>query len=82
MFLDVSKAHWLTMYRNRFLNEAPPVEMRVMTRDREPGVELANDMANHRTQSVKFFAKVLVAWIAMGFRTPRIEYVKGTLDAS
>src|SRR5262245_51010109 len=34
MFLDFTKGHWLSMYRNRFPTGAPPIEMRVMTRER------------------------------------------------
>lgn len=76
MFLDFSKGHWLTMYRNRFLDKAPPVEMRVMTGDREAGVELANDMPNHTGHSGKFMVRLIAAWIAMGFRRPDIRYGK------
>jgi hypothetical protein len=48
MFLDFTKGHWLTMYRNRFPAGAPPVEMRVMTQDRRDGVALADDLPCHR----------------------------------
>jgi hypothetical protein len=34
MFLDVTKGHWLSMYRNRFPTGAPPLEMRLMTKER------------------------------------------------
>ena len=33
MLLEFTKGHWLTMYRRRFPSNAPPIEMRVMTRD-------------------------------------------------
>jgi hypothetical protein len=41
MFLDVTKGHWLSMYRNRFPTGAPPLEMRLMTKERRVGLELA-----------------------------------------
>jgi hypothetical protein len=34
----------LSMFRNRFPTGAPPLEMRVMTKERRVGVELADDM--------------------------------------
>jgi hypothetical protein len=33
MFLDVTKGHWLSMFRNRFPIGAPAIEMRVWTKD-------------------------------------------------
>jgi hypothetical protein len=74
MFLDFSKAHWLTLYRNRFASGAEPVQMRVMTGDREEGVNLANDMPNYPGHSIKFMLKLLPAWLAMGFRIPTVPF--------
>jgi hypothetical protein len=73
MFLDFTKGHWLTMYRNRFPEGAPPVEMRIMTQDRRDGVELADDVPNFSTHSGKAMARLLAAWMAMGFRRPKIS---------
>jgi hypothetical protein len=46
MFLDFTKGQWLSMFRNRFPTDAPALEMRVMTKERRVGVELANDLLN------------------------------------
>jgi hypothetical protein len=46
MFLDFTRGHWLSMFRNRFSTGAPPLEMRVMTKERRVGVELADDLPN------------------------------------
>jgi len=70
MFLDFTKGHWLSMYRNCFSVGASPLEMRVMTRERRAGVELPDDVPNHRGRSAKFMLKLIAAWIAMGFRRP------------
>ena len=70
MFLDFTKGHWLSMYRKRFPPGAPPLEMRVMTKDRRAGVELADDVPNYRGHSGRFMLKLITAWIAMGFRRP------------
>ncbi len=75
MFLDFTKGHWLSMYRNRFPT-APPLEMQVMTRERRAGVELADDVPNYSGHSGKFMLKLVAAWIAMGLRRPEITWGK------
>ncbi|MDB5923931.1 MAG: hypothetical protein JWN13_2867, partial [Betaproteobacteria bacterium] len=70
MFLDFTKGHWLSMFRNRFPTGAPAVEMRIMTKERRVGVELTDDLANYSGRSGKFILKVIAAWISMGFRRP------------
>jgi hypothetical protein len=76
MFLDFTKGHWLSMFRNRFPAGAPPLEMRVMTRERRAGVELADDLPNYSGHSGKFMLKLIAAWMAMGFRRPEITWGK------
>jgi hypothetical protein len=76
MFLEFTKGHWLSMFRNRFPAGAPPLEMRVMTRERRAGVELADDVPNYAAHSGKFMLKLIAAWIAMGFRRPEINLGK------
>jgi hypothetical protein len=72
MFLDFTKGHWLSLYRRRFGAAAPALEMRVMTKDRTPGLVLSHDVPNYTGASGKFFRKLLAAWIAMGFKRPVI----------
>lgn len=74
MFLDMTKGHWLTIYRSRFGQDAPPTEMRVMTKDRPAGVELAEDLPSSATYSAKFMGRLLGARIAMGIRVPKLGY--------
>lgn len=80
MFLDFTKGHWLSMYRNRFPTGAPPLEIRVMTKDRRAGVALADDIPNHNGFSGKFMLKLIVAWIAMGLRRTDITWGKSARD--
>jgi hypothetical protein len=42
MFLDFTKGHWLTIYRNRLPDY---ITMRMMTAERPGGVILLDDMA-------------------------------------
>jgi hypothetical protein len=76
MFLDFTKGHWLSMFRNRFRTDAPPLEMRVMTKERRAGVALADDLPNQDGRSGKLMLKLIAAWIAMGFRRPEITWGK------
>lgn len=75
MFAEFASGHWLSLYRDRILGGAPPLEMRVMTGRKAP--QLPNDMPNHATHSAKFMWKLLSAWIAMGFRTPKVKGLPG-----
>jgi hypothetical protein len=81
MFLDFTKGHWLSMFRNRFPTGAPPLEMRVMTKERRAGVQLADDLPNYSGRSGKFMLKLLAAWIAMGLRRPEITLGKKAREA-
>ncbi len=76
MFLDFTKGHWLTIYRNRFPAGAPPLEMRLMARERRDGVALADDVPNYDGHSGKFMVRLIAAWIAMGFRRPEFTLGK------
>jgi len=67
MFVDFTKGHWLTMYRGRFPSDAPPIEMRLMTRHRAQGAQIANDVPSYKAHSGKFMWRLLSARIAMLF---------------
>ncbi len=48
MFLDFTKGHWLSIFRNRFAQGAPPLEMRVMTKAWRSGARLSDDVPNYK----------------------------------
>lgn len=75
MFLEVSKAHWLTLYRGRIAGPVPPLQMRVMTAERREGVVLPRDAPASRGWAGRLIWKLLRAWAAMGFRIPRVDGV-------
>jgi hypothetical protein len=74
MCLEFKGGHWLSVYRDR-VADAPPLEVRTMTGDRPEGPPLPTDMPNYKTHSGKFMWKLLTAWVAMGFRVPKVEGV-------
>jgi hypothetical protein len=70
MFGDFTKGHWLSMYRKRFPPGAPPVEMRIMTKDRGADAVPKDDVPSYGGFPPRFLWKLLTARIAMGFRNP------------
>jgi hypothetical protein len=82
MFLDFTKGHWLSMYRGRFGPDAPAPEMRIMTKERRAGVELAGDVPSYESYPGKFMRKLIGAWGAMGFRRPQIPWGKTPLETA
>jgi hypothetical protein len=81
VFLDFADGHWLSVYGALWPEGAlPPLDLRTMTRDAPDGVVLSGDVANPRTHTFGFYARLFGAWVAMGFRTPKVDYVKGALD--
>lgn len=82
MFLEFQQGHWLSVYRDRLPSDArPPVQMRTMTKDLgSAAADLDRSIPSAATQSPAFMWKLLAAWVAMGFRAPKIDYVNGALD--
>lgn len=74
VYLEFRHGHWLSIYGAMWPKEAlPPLELRTMTKDAPDPSALPNDnVPNAKTQSFGFMAKLLGAWAAMGFKTPKI----------
>ena len=73
VFLEFEGGHWLSLYGGLWPDGTLPLlEMRTMTGDLPDASVLPSDVPNLKRQSGVFFAKLLKAWIAMGFRSPRI----------
>jgi len=82
LFTEFERGHWLSLFSSLWPPETRPTpELRTMTSDLPPGTALPDDVPNCRHQSVRFFAKLLAAWVAMGFRVPKITVPGGSLDA-
>lgn len=72
MFLEFTGGHWLSIYRDRLGADAPPVELRTMTRDRRAGVVFEDAVPSYETHSARFMWRLFAAWAAMGFRAPKL----------
>lgn len=80
VFLEMKGGHWLSLYLHLWPEEArPKAELRTMTGDLADRSGLPADIPNLETHTVAFYAKLLAAWIAMGFRNPKIA-VAGKID--
>jgi hypothetical protein len=82
VFLEFEGGHWLSLYAGLWPEGSlPPLELRTMTGDRRPeGVALDGDVPSGALQTARFYAKLLGAWIAMGFKSPKIS-VNGEINA-
>lgn len=57
--------HWTPVYRDRFVGEAPALEMRINTRFKPDTVDLPADLPSARGIPLRFAAKLIGARIAM-----------------
>jgi len=81
VFAEFQNGHWLSLYGGLWPKATlPALEMRTMTSDLADPSVLSDDVPNSSRQSGMFFAKLLGAWIAMGFRVPKIA-VAGEIKA-
>lgn len=82
VFLDLVNAHWLSVFGLLWPEGVlPPVELRVTTSDLPDPTVLPDDVPNAKRISFLFFRRVLGAWIAMGFRIPKVPFGEAELEA-
>lgn len=73
VFLELKGGHWLSLYGGLWPEGTlPPLEMRTMTADLPDVSVLSDDVPNAKSQTLPFFVKLMGAWIAMGFRSPKV----------
>ena len=80
LFLEMKGAHWLSLYLHLWPEKTrPKPSLRTMTSDLKDRSRLPADIPNLKTHTIAFYGKLLAAWIAMGFRNPKIA-VAGKID--
>ena len=73
VFAEFQNGHWLSLYGCLWpADTLPALELRTMTMDLPVGTALSDDVPNASRHTVSFYVKLLSAWIAMGFRSPKI----------
>lgn len=71
VLLEFKGGHWASLYGNLWpAGTLPKPDLRTMVGDREPGAPLDEAVPSGRWATTKFFASLLGAWIAMGFKSP------------
>ncbi|MVA99267.1 hypothetical protein GN330_18635 [Nitratireductor sp. CAU 1489] len=81
VFLELKGAHWLSVYLHLWPEETrPKAEMRTMVGDLPDAADVPDDVPNLKSHTLSFYAKLLGAWIGMGFRNPKID-IAGKVDA-
>lgn len=81
VFLEFKGGHWFSVYKSVWpADQSPATQLRTMTSDLPDPSVLDNTIPNGKRQSVAFFAKLFVAWAAMGFRSPDVV-VNGEIEA-
>lgn len=81
VFLELKGAHWLSLYLHLWpALSRPRPQLRTMTGDLSDAAGLPDDIPNLKTHTVRFYAKLFGAWVAMGLRNPKIT-VKEKIDA-
>ncbi|WKE64797.1 hypothetical protein PVT67_14155 [Gallaecimonas kandeliae] len=65
MFLEFQKGHWFSLCRARFEGEAPPLQLRILTKFKAEGAELPPGLPAYPTFPFKFVAKLILARLAM-----------------
>lgn len=74
VFLEFQNGHWLSIYASVWPRDRmPEIGLRTMTSDLPDGSLLDDAVPSGGRHTLGFYAKLLGAWIAMGFKTPRIE---------
>jgi hypothetical protein len=81
VFLEFKGGHWLSLYANLWpKGTQPPLELRTVTGDRSEGRPLDGAVPSGAWPTTKFYARLLGAWIAMGFKAPDIAVPGGRID--
>ena len=79
LFLEFEHGHWLSIYGHLWpQGTMPGIEVRTMTGDRAGGPALGSEIPSGKLATAGFYARLLGAWIAMGFKQPKIR-VGGTV---
>ncbi len=80
VYLELENGHWLSLYGCLWPEGALPApQLRTMTSDLSDPSLLDDSIPHGKLPTLSFFAKLLGAWIAMGFRSPKISVEGGTI---
>lgn len=74
VFLEFQGGHWLSLYANLWPEQSrPAIAIRTMVSDLPEPHLLDETLPAGKATTAGFYWKLLAAWIAMGFKVPRID---------
>jgi len=73
MFMDFTKGHWVSVYRN-LAPGTPPPEMRIMTKDTPAGIGFNDAIPSYSSFPPRFMIRLLTARARMGFSRPALRW--------
>ncbi len=77
VFLEFQAGHWISLYATLWPeNTRPALDIRTVTSDLPDGVTLDDTIPSGKGATFGFYAKLLWAWIAMGFKVPKIDIAR------
>lgn len=73
VLLEFKGGHWVSLYGNLWHGQAlPKANLRTMVGDRADAAMLDGSIPSGGWETTRFYAKLLGAWIAMGFKAPSV----------
>lgn len=77
VFVEFQGGHWLSLYHTLWPSGTLPLpDVRTQTGDLDDPGAVGGDVPHGFWPTARFYARLLGAWIGMGFRTPAIAGVK------
>jgi hypothetical protein len=79
VFVEFKGGHWLSLYASLWPSSVRPrMQIRTQTGDVPAGTVLDKALPAGTWTTAGFYGKLLAAWIAMGFKVPRINVAEAT----
>ncbi|WEK05378.1 MAG: DUF6151 family protein [Candidatus Devosia phytovorans] len=73
VFTEFKGGHWLSLYANLWQgHDVPALDIRTQTGDAPAGSVPEDGVPTGGWETVKFYGRLLGAWIAMGFKQPPV----------
>ena len=74
VFTEFEGGHWLSLFAGLWPAETrPPMQIRTQTSNVPAGTTLDDSLPAGGMVTAGFYAKLLWAWIAMGFKVPKVD---------
>ena len=74
VFTEFQGGHWLSLFAGLWpAATRPPMQIRTQTGSVPEGTKLDDSLPSSGMVTAGFYAKLLWAWIAMGFKVPKVE---------